>query len=62
MALPAALVRQFDVKSQDGTRIRAWTNDGSGPDVLVTNGLGTNPHAWPTLLQPDSGFRVHGNY
>lgn len=62
MALPAALVRQFDVKSQDGTRIRAWTNDGSGPDVLITNGLGTNPHAWPTLLQPDSGFRVHGNY
>lgn len=62
VTLPAALVRQYDVRSQDGTRIRAWTNDGTGPDVLITNGLGTNPHAWPTLLQPDSGFRVHGNY
>lgn len=55
-----ALVRYFDVKSADGTRIRAWTNDSDGPVVLLSNGLGTNPHAWPSLLHPDSGIRVVG--
>lgn len=54
------LIRYFDVKSADGTRIRAWTNDADGPTVLLSNGLGTNPHAWPSLLQPDSGVRVVG--
>jgi 3-oxoadipate enol-lactonase len=55
-----ALLRYYDVESTDGTRIRAWTNDGDGPTVLVSNGLGTNPHAWPSLLRADSGFRVIG--
>ncbi|WP_159085884.1 alpha/beta fold hydrolase [Aeromicrobium chenweiae] len=55
-----ALLRYYDVKSADGTRIRAWTNDGDGPTVLVSNGLGTNPHAWPSLLRADSGVRVVG--
>lgn len=54
------LVRYYDVKSADGTRVRAWTNDGTGPTVLVSNGLGTGPHAWPTLLRPGSGIRVIG--
>lgn len=56
----AALVRYYDVTSADGTRIRAWTNDADGPTVLLSNGLGTNPHAWPSLLSPDSGVRVVG--
>lgn len=56
----AALVRYYDVTSADGTRIRAWTNDGDGPTVLVSNGLGTNPHAWPSLMQAGSGVRVIG--
>lgn len=56
----AALVRYYDVVSADGTRIRAWTNDGDGPSVLVSNGLGTNPHAWPSLLRAGSGVRVVG--
>jgi 3-oxoadipate enol-lactonase len=56
----AALVRYYDVTSADGTRIRAWTNDADGPVVLVSNGLGTGPHAWPSLLRPDCGVRAIG--
>jgi pimeloyl-ACP methyl ester carboxylesterase len=56
----AALVRYYDVTSADGTRLRAWTNDGDGPTVLVSNGLGTNPHAWPSLMRTGSGVRVVG--
>jgi len=55
---PTAFVRYFDVISADGTRLRAWTNDADGPPVLLSNGLGTNPHAWPSLLKPDCGVRV----
>ena len=29
-----------------------------GPTVLLCNGLGTNPYAWPALLRPDCGVRV----
>jgi 3-oxoadipate enol-lactonase len=56
----AARVRYYDIDSADGTRIRAWTNDGEGPTVFLSNGLGTNPHAWPSLLRPDCGLRVVG--
>lgn len=51
-------LRFYDVTSDDGTRLRAWTNDGDGPTVLLCNGLGTSPYAWPALLRPDSGVRV----
>ncbi|MFP5252960.1 MAG: alpha/beta fold hydrolase [Actinomycetes bacterium] len=51
-------LRFFDVTSADGTRLRAWTNDAAGPTVLLCNGLGTNPYAWPALLRPDCGVRV----
>jgi 3-oxoadipate enol-lactonase len=54
----AAFVRYYDVTSADGTRLRAWTNDAEGPTVFLSNGLGTNPHAWPALLRPDCGVRV----
>ncbi|WP_245857987.1 alpha/beta fold hydrolase [Mumia flava] len=50
--------RHFDVLSDDGTRIRAWTNDADGPAVLLCNGLGTSPYAWPALLSADCGVRV----
>jgi pimeloyl-ACP methyl ester carboxylesterase len=57
-----ALVRHYDVTAADGTRLRAWTNDvdgtASGPTVLLCNGLGTSPYAWPALLRPDCGVRV----
>jgi pimeloyl-ACP methyl ester carboxylesterase len=51
-------IRRYDVVSADGTRLRAWTNDADGPTVLLCNGLGANPHAWPGLLRPDCGVRV----
>lgn len=59
-----------EVLSDDGTRLRCWTNapdaDPTGstapstdlPTVLLCNGLGTNPWAWPALLRPDCGVRV----
>jgi pimeloyl-ACP methyl ester carboxylesterase len=47
---------RFSVTARDGTRIRAWTNDAEGPPLLVCNGLGTNPWAWPALHDPACGF------
>jgi pimeloyl-ACP methyl ester carboxylesterase len=51
-----------DVLSDDGTRLKAWTNDPDcsidGPTVLLCNGLGTSAWAWPALLRPDCGVRV----
>jgi pimeloyl-ACP methyl ester carboxylesterase len=55
---PTSQVRFHDVASADGTRLRVWTNGGDGPTVLLCNGLGTNPYAWPALLRPDCGLRV----
>lgn len=51
-------LRFYEVTSADGTRIQAWTNDADGPTVLLCNGLGTNPYAWPALLERDCGVRV----
>jgi len=55
-------VAYSDVLSDDGTRLRAWTNDPDGdiegPTVVLCNGLGTSPWAWPALLRPDCGVRV----
>ncbi len=51
-----------DILSDDGTYLRAWTNDPEGvidgPTVVLCNGLGTNPYLWPALLDPDCGVRV----
>ena len=51
-----------DVLSDDGTRLRAWTNDPDGtidgPTVVLCNGLGTSAWAWPALLDPGCGVRV----
>jgi pimeloyl-ACP methyl ester carboxylesterase len=51
-------LRFYDVVSGDGTRLRAWTNDVDGPTVLLCNGLGTSPFAWPALLRDDCRVRV----
>jgi pimeloyl-ACP methyl ester carboxylesterase len=51
-------LRYYEVASADGTRLTAWTNDVAGPTVLLCNGLGTNPYAWPALLDPGCGVRV----
>lgn len=54
----ARYVRYYDVHSADGTRLRAWTNDATGPTVLLSNGLGTNPQSWPAFLSRDCGIRI----
>ncbi|HEU0133154.1 MAG TPA: alpha/beta hydrolase [Mycobacteriales bacterium] len=52
----------FGYLTGDGTRVRGWCNDGTGPDVVVANGLGAPPESWPTLVSADSGYRVHTWY
>lgn len=48
----------FEFRSADGTRIAGWRSGGEGPNLVVANGLGTSPEAWPLLIRPDSGFAV----
>lgn len=52
--------REFDLVAADGTRLTAWTNDGEGTPVLVCNGMGVPPEAWPRLLDPGCGYHVVG--
>lgn len=51
-----------EVLSDDGTVLRAWTNDAhgvlEGPTVVLCNGLGTGPWAWPGFFGDDPGLRV----
>jgi pimeloyl-ACP methyl ester carboxylesterase len=55
---PGIALRHYTVTAKDGTRLQAWTNDVDGPTVLLCNGLGTGPYAWPALVDPDCGVRV----
>ncbi len=52
----------FHLAATDGTALQAWTNDPDGtkqgPTVVLCNGLGTNPYAWPALLDPACEVRV----
>ncbi|MCW2768425.1 MAG: alpha/beta hydrolase fold protein [Nocardioides sp.] len=61
-AATATALSFHDVLSDDGTRLRAWTNDPDGliegPTVVLCNGLGTSPWTWPALLRPGCGVRV----
>ncbi len=61
-AATADSITYDDVLSDDGTRLRAWTNDPEGlipgPTVVLCNGLGTSAWAWPALLRPGCGVRV----
>ena len=61
-AATAASIAFHEVLSDDGTRLRAWTNDPDGvidgPTVVLCNGLGTSAWAWPALLRPECGVRV----
>ncbi|MEU4803578.1 alpha/beta hydrolase [Actinosynnema sp. NPDC023587] len=51
-------MREHDVSSADGTRIRLWRTDTTGPDVLLSPGPGAAAAVWPEL----SCARVHGWY
>ena len=44
----------------DGAVLAVWDNGGTGVPVLVCNGLGTSPYAWPGLLDHGSGVRAVG--
>jgi len=51
-------VDSFSFASTDGTVLRGWRGAGEGPAVLICNGLGTIPEAWPALITPHSGYRA----
>src|SRR5919199_79335 len=51
-------VSTLKVRSADGTTVQAWCNDGGGTPVLLCNGLGPPPAAWPRIIARDSGYRV----
>ncbi len=53
--------REIDLIAGDGTRLTAWRNANTdGPRVLVCNGMGVPPQAWPRLLAPDCDYAVAG--
>ena len=52
------MATSFDFRSADGTLLRGWSNDGDGPPLVISNGLGTIPQAWPSLVAADSGYRA----
>src|SRR5436309_7955210 len=55
----SSLVGKFRFDSADGTAVMGWRNEAtSGPAVVISNGLGTGPSAWPHVIRADSGFRV----
>lgn len=45
-----------DVHSRDGTVLRTWSNGADGVPLVISNGLGAPPSAWPRLREPDCGF------
>jgi pimeloyl-ACP methyl ester carboxylesterase len=52
-------VGKFRFDSADRTSVMGWRNDAAaGPAVVISNGLGTPPSAWPHVIRDDSGFRV----
>jgi pimeloyl-ACP methyl ester carboxylesterase len=48
----------FEYPSADGTCIRGWRGDGAGVPLVISNGLGTIPQAWPALVREDSRYRA----
>jgi len=51
-------VARFTFDAPDGTTVAGWRNDGAGPAVVISNGLGTSPETWPSVTAANSGFRV----
>ena len=47
-----------DVTARDGTRLRRWDNGATGVPVVVSNGLGASPAAWPFLHGADCGYHA----
>lgn len=56
-----AVGTEFDFRGADGTVVRGWRDDETTADavpLLLSNGLGTIPQAWPGLVRPGSGYRT----
>ncbi|GLZ45529.1 alpha/beta hydrolase [Actinomycetospora sp. NBRC 106375] len=47
-----------DVTARDGTRLRRWDNGAAGVPVVVSNGLGASPAAWPFLHGAHCGYHA----
>jgi 3-oxoadipate enol-lactonase len=60
IARTSSPVTSQQVTSPDGTLIEAWSSQGSGIPVLMCNGLGASPSAWPAIVAQASGFQVVG--
>lgn len=55
------MYQPFDIVSADGTRLTAWRNGrDDGPRVLVCNGMGVPPEAWPRLIADGCRYEVAG--
>lgn len=55
------MYRLFELMGGDGTRLAAWRNQATeGTRVLVCNGMGVPPEAWPRLIADDCRFQVAG--
>ena len=52
----------FYYASGDGTWLKGWRNDGTGPAVVLVPGCGTVPTAWPSLNGADCGYTVVTHY
>lgn len=51
--------RLADLVTADGTRLTWWDNEvAGGTPVVVSNGLGASPAAWPFLDDAASGYRA----
>ena len=50
----------FRFEGEDGTSLVGWTNHGDGPNVIISNGLGVPPEAWPKFLDSHCGYNVYG--
>ena len=51
--------RLHDLTRPDGTRLAWWDNDvAAGTPVVISNGLGASPAAWPFLDDPASRYHA----
>lgn len=47
---------EFDFLSADGTALKGWRNGQGEVPVVISNGLGCTPEAWPLLMKEGSGY------
>jgi pimeloyl-ACP methyl ester carboxylesterase len=55
---PAPRTVPSGTASRDGTWIRTWDNQVAGYPVVISNGMGAPPSAWPLLAEPGCGVHA----